>query len=215
MSDDPYAVLGVAREATVSEIKKAYRRKAKTAHPDHGGSAEKMAKLSTAVAVLSDPERREKYDRTGETDSRSAEGIIAVALQEIANLLNQFIENDMANEAYSDLPKMLADSMRQMAAKFKGDADKLRRKQLKAINIRSRLSVSKAGKENMLDAILSAQINQMSIMISKNEEKVKIAETVLAIIADHEYRKDEDSVPRSIDGLTLAQMMRAAMGPVA
>eukprot|EP01017_Pseudomicrothorax_dubius_P042763 TRINITY_DN7023_c0_g1_i1.p1 TRINITY_DN7023_c0_g1~~TRINITY_DN7023_c0_g1_i1.p1 ORF type:complete len:395 (-),score=79.89 TRINITY_DN7023_c0_g1_i1:287-1471(-) len=61
-----YDVLGVEPRATADEIKKAYVRLAKQLHPDKGGDPEKFAELQEAYEVLSDPERRELYDRFGE-----------------------------------------------------------------------------------------------------------------------------------------------------
>ncbi|WP_323958947.1 DnaJ domain-containing protein [Arthrobacter sp. JZ12] len=59
-----YAVLGVSRGATAKEIKDAYRRAARSAHPDHGGSSELFHDVAVAYEMLSDPERRRRYDRT-------------------------------------------------------------------------------------------------------------------------------------------------------
>lgn len=59
-----YAVLGVGRSASAKEIKDAYRRAARSAHPDHGGSAELFHDIAVAYEMLSDPERRRRYDRT-------------------------------------------------------------------------------------------------------------------------------------------------------
>ncbi|TDL18409.1 hypothetical protein BD410DRAFT_775048 [Rickenella mellea] len=59
---DYYKVLGVARDADERTIKKAYRRAAKTAHPDKGGTEAKMAAVNEAYEVLSKPELRQRFD---------------------------------------------------------------------------------------------------------------------------------------------------------
>jgi hypothetical protein len=62
-ADDPYRVLGVADDAAIDEIRSAYRRLALRHHPDvSAGSAEHMAALNQAYAILGDPERRRRYD---------------------------------------------------------------------------------------------------------------------------------------------------------
>lgn len=66
MTNDPFSVLGVARDATDQEIKAAYRSKAKTMHPDRGGDPEEFALLSRAFEILSDPVKRELFERTGQ-----------------------------------------------------------------------------------------------------------------------------------------------------
>ncbi|WP_171136605.1 DnaJ C-terminal domain-containing protein [Ruegeria sp. HKCCC1038] len=76
MSDDPYSVLGVAKDASAAEIKKAYRRIAKDCHPDlKPGDAEAEAKFKAAAAaydLLKDPETRARYDN-GEIDASGQE----------------------------------------------------------------------------------------------------------------------------------------------
>jgi molecular chaperone DnaJ len=63
---DFYAVLGVAQDASTSDLKKAYRKLARTHHPDHNpgdAAAEKRFKeVGEAYAVLSDAEQRQQYD---------------------------------------------------------------------------------------------------------------------------------------------------------
>jgi len=60
-----YDLLGVNRESSSGEIKKAFREKAKLLHPDIAGSgqSEAMRKLLSAYEILSNPERRYEYDR--------------------------------------------------------------------------------------------------------------------------------------------------------
>lgn len=72
MSKNPYDILGVTRSASADDIRRAYKRKAKETHPDlHPGDAvkaEKFKSASAAYEILSDTEKRAKFDR-GEIDS--------------------------------------------------------------------------------------------------------------------------------------------------
>ncbi|MBL7115509.1 MAG: molecular chaperone DnaJ [Kiritimatiellae bacterium] len=75
---DYYELLGIKRDATPEEIKKVYRRLAMKHHPDKNqgdkASEEKFKELSEAYEVLSDTEKREKYDRFGHDGLRSSFG---------------------------------------------------------------------------------------------------------------------------------------------
>jgi len=66
---DYYEVLGVARDADLAEIKKAFRRLARENHPDVNKddpeATERFKEIGEAYAVLSDPEKRAQYDRYG------------------------------------------------------------------------------------------------------------------------------------------------------
>jgi molecular chaperone DnaJ len=74
---DLYEVLGVRRDASDEELKRAYRTKAREHHPDtnrdDGESGEQFKEVSLAYEVLKDPERRARYDRFG------AEGVFGPA----------------------------------------------------------------------------------------------------------------------------------------
>jgi len=66
---DYYKTLGVSRDATAEEIKKAYRRLARKYHPDvskETNAEQKMKEVNEANAVLSDPEKRAAYDQLGQ-----------------------------------------------------------------------------------------------------------------------------------------------------
>jgi curved DNA-binding protein len=69
MAEDYYQVLGVKKDASKEEIRKAYRKLAMKYHPDHTkgdkGSEEKFKKISEAYAVLSDEKKRKEYDTVG------------------------------------------------------------------------------------------------------------------------------------------------------
>jgi len=61
-----YKLLEVDKDASNAEIKKAYRKLAVKHHPDKGGDPETFKEVTRAYEVLSDPEKRSKYDRHGE-----------------------------------------------------------------------------------------------------------------------------------------------------
>ena len=72
MPKDYYKILGVPRNATQEEIKKAYRRLALKYHPDRNRgnkeAEEKFKEINEAYAVLSDPEKRKQYDMFGSVE---------------------------------------------------------------------------------------------------------------------------------------------------
>ena len=64
---DYYKVLGVSKNASQDEIKKAFRKLARTNHPDAGGSEEKFKEINEAYEVLGDEKKRQVYDQFGTT----------------------------------------------------------------------------------------------------------------------------------------------------
>jgi len=61
-----YELLGVERDASPDQIKKAFRKQAMSHHPDKGGDSEKFKEIQKAYEVLSDKDKRELYDQYGE-----------------------------------------------------------------------------------------------------------------------------------------------------
>ena len=76
MADDPYETLGVKKTATAAELRTAYRKLAKQHHPDLNPgkpeAAERFKRISAAYALLSDADKRARFDR-GEIDAEGNE----------------------------------------------------------------------------------------------------------------------------------------------
>ena len=76
MSQDPYAALGLSKSATAAEIKAAYRKLVRSAHPDlhpdDAGAEARFKVITAAHDLLKDPELRARFD-AGEIDATGAE----------------------------------------------------------------------------------------------------------------------------------------------
>ena len=76
MADDPYTILGLARDATDKQIRSGFLKRAKTSHPDLNPgdpkAEERFKAINAAHDLLSDPERRGRFDR-GEIDAAGHE----------------------------------------------------------------------------------------------------------------------------------------------
>jgi curved DNA-binding protein len=78
MAKDPYATLGVKRDASAEDIQKAYRKLARKYHPDmnpdDASAKNKFQEVQSAFEVLSDPEKRQRFDQFGATDDAMNRG---------------------------------------------------------------------------------------------------------------------------------------------
>lgn len=96
-----YDVLGVSREATASQIKRAYHKQALLSHPDKNpGDAVAEARfnrVAVAYAVLSDPEKRTRYDRGGGNERELYEGFnLGRASEQLSQELGQALMQQWA-----------------------------------------------------------------------------------------------------------------------
>ena len=97
MAADFYDVLGVARDATEGDIKKAYRRLAMEHHPDRNNgdkrAEEKFKELTEAYDVLRDPQKRAAYDRFGKAGLGGAAGGFDFHHFDLAEALSVFMRD--------------------------------------------------------------------------------------------------------------------------
>lgn len=74
---NPYDVLGVSKDASADEIKKAYRKLSKKYHPDlnhEPGAEERFKEVNDAYEILGDPQKKAQYDQFGSTGAQGFGG---------------------------------------------------------------------------------------------------------------------------------------------
>ena len=91
---DLYDILGVGRDVSAEELKKAFRKLALQHHPDRKGSEEAFKEVSAAYAVLSDPEKRSRYDRFGEAGLQGG-GMQAGSVEDLFSAVGAMFGGDL------------------------------------------------------------------------------------------------------------------------
>lgn len=110
MNDDLYQLLGVDHEATLAQIKAAYRNLARTAHPDAGGDPEEFVRITTAYNVLEHADTRKAYDFSGEYGDENPLKVQHRVIQHIAdmfeNILQQLVAQNLPPERFDFIQAM-------------------------------------------------------------------------------------------------------------
>jgi curved DNA-binding protein CbpA len=186
---DLYQVLGVKRAAGRKDIHKAYRRKAKTSHPDGGGSVEAFNELVTAYGVLSDAKRRERYDETGEIDPPRPDNFDGGAIEIIAQKLGLIIhaEHDVTS---MDVAALIEQAIRDDIAERKSSIAHQRRAVERVTKLRARAKRKANGADNLMARVLDWHEASIKNHIKKSEESVCSLERALEILEDYSFADD-------------------------
>jgi curved DNA-binding protein CbpA len=171
---DLYGVLGMGRDADEAAIRKAYRSRAKHAHPDAGGSPDEFRKLSTAHLVLSDPEKRAKYDETGSWDEAAPQTADQRIITLIGEALMGVVQGD-GDPVTVDLVAHLTSAFRSKINAMRQNIAKIDKSLARTKKLQGRFR-SKKKTENRIEPLLQWQERNLSDSIAK----------LRAMIADHE-----------------------------
>lgn len=184
-----YETLGVHPKADTAAIRKAFRKKAKTEHPDAGGSAERFGAISLAHDVLTDETRRRKYDETGSTDAPNRHDPIEdAALKMLDQLVSDWLSDEKAK--HKDPVKFISAKLldaRIEAEKYiaEGQSHETRLKDLIA-------RLVKRPKRDFIGNMLRQRLEQTVNAIRTGEERRKAIEHAESLIVDgYEFRREK------------------------
>lgn len=184
-----YELLGVSREATADELKKSYRERSKVLHPDKGGDPEEFKKLSEAYAILSDVEKRARYDAGESADSISKvkvsfedqvmRGLVELFTQIVAKVDTRFIN------IVEEMRANLRHNIGQLEVNIKNV--EARRERLESAVKR----IKNPNGDNVFIASALAQIENTRLEIQEYENRKKKTEAGLKFLENYSYDTDQ------------------------
>ncbi|QND45850.1 J domain-containing protein (plasmid) [Rhizobium lusitanum] len=194
---DPYDILGVGRDASDEQIKAAYRKRAKGAHPDSGGDAEAFGRLKKAHELLLDPVRRKVFDDTG-YDVELTDAVDLQALVAIEKLITDMVLDEREPGTFDPVAHMRASLLEEIRkANFS-------KSELERHSDRIRLHLDRIGKRPGKDVVghmLRARIKAIATAIGETDAKIGATERACDMLDGYLYvmdtpmLEDEDGEP--------------------
>ena len=190
MADDLYAALGLPRDATADEIAKASRAAAKKHHPDKGGNVDEFHKIQRAIAVLRDPTKRDKYDRTGNADDQP-QNDESQALALLSQQLAAAVGSDF-DPRFNDVVKQIRQNLSQGVAGHQAQKANVEKTIKRLGQFKTRLK-RKDDKPNALMRVIEGQTRDQNDLLSKIDTAIRVTELALEMAADYVWTVDQET----------------------
>jgi curved DNA-binding protein CbpA len=183
---NPYELLGVAKDATEADIRRAYRKAAKSAHPDIGGDAEGFDRLKLAHDVLMDADRRAHFDRTGDIKPTERDTMFQHAMALLACALDSVLGQLGGQVRYRDV---VADLRTVLAHQEKARATEKQQIEARRAVLQAILDRFKppAGKPNRLRQIVEAQLSTIEIQLSQFKSQAEVHAEAMKLLDGHRF----------------------------
>jgi hypothetical protein len=168
-----YDALGVDERASHEKIKRAFRRRAKQTHPDHGGDRDEFALVVRAYRVLSDDEQRAEYDRTGR-EPQQRHSVETEATQMLVEQLIATLEIYGKAATYQDVLKCVRDHFETVVREITTKKQEKERKADFFKACAARVS-RKDGGENVLAVALCARETELRDEATQGDKIIALA----------------------------------------
>ncbi|QJI53376.1 chaperone protein [Alteromonas phage vB_AcoS-R7M] len=175
-----YEDLGVTEDATPQEIKKAFKSRSLKNHPDKGGNSEDFNRINAAYLVLRDPEKRKRYDETGEVESNTGPTKMEIATQLVAqNLFNVMEVHSFAKRNYfPDMVEAFAAKERSLNMAI----DELKRKVVKFTYLKDNTKASE-----LFMTIMENKVHKMHKELEGLDEELTMLMACVEVCRECEY----------------------------
>lgn len=199
---DLYEILGVAKDATGTEIHKAWLKACRVHHPDKnkGVQSPKWNAIRLAYDVLSDPESRKKYDEFGAMPDDDEAQLYAQAFGELSNTFLAVVAQiplDLFPKV--DLIKTIEGVITNWLKKDKADIESAMERlndldRVKALLVK-RLKIKEGVKGNAFVSAIDRRINEVMAPVATIRKTIKVREEMLRILTNYEFDFDKKPEP--------------------
>jgi hypothetical protein len=204
---NPYDELGVSRTASLREIRTAYRKRAKTCHPDTGGDPATFARLKLAYDILIDPKRRQAFDATGDASEATPDNTQAEVLAHLSVVLQTVVAERHNQISQIDLIGEMAARLHANAATFRTEIRQMHTTMAVWALAAGRIVV-KRGKPNTLAELCRSTVKSLEQRVQEHERRIATIERAIAMLKDFSYKRDPRTntveMPASILNSTFA-----------
>ena len=183
MMNDPYETIGVDKKASQKDIKKEFRKKSSSMHPDKGGDEQEYQELTRAYMILKDPARRKHWDDTG-SDRAPGSGINDVC-KTAAEIFMQAIHQ--CNLEHDDLIDLCIHQVQKKIEVGKAQNKKFEQDVAKKEKALKRLKRKKKEGTNVLQSVIEHSIEGDKQAIAKNKETEEFLLKVIEYFREYEY----------------------------
>lgn len=192
--ENPYAELGVPRDAGEKEIRQAYRRRAKETHPDAGGSVEEFKRSQIALNVLTDRRRRAEYDATGSYDEPGPDKAEAEALEIISAVILDIVAAEF-NPFNMDLRAHMGRKINESLDGYANTLAATKRLRARAEKLIGRF-IKKSPGSPLIDEMLRSYALRFGEKEPRQQEIVTAHLRALEILKDYDFKADPKAGPQ-------------------
>lgn len=194
-----YETLGVEKTASAEEIKRAYRKAASAAHPDrNGGDNSLMQAVNQANDVLGDPERRARYDESG--DDGQPDSLEQRAVRQLTRFFDLVLEKE------GNLIALVREHMKYGEDAAIDEVRSLRKKVDRLTRRRDKIKV-KSG-ENLVHMLIDGQVGAANQRIASLEEALAVGAITKKLLDEYVSEEQAPGI-RPLSDDHLLQMMDA------
>lgn len=184
---NPYEELEVGKDATTEEIKRAYKKKAKTTHPDIGGDAEAFDRINQAYVVLSDPEKRNYYDQTGQFKEEMRDRHIHIVINLFKDVLSK---NVPFTQNYIDV---MQNALRSKHAELSMKITIVEKNKKRLEKVKAKIKY-KGKSNNLILRLTEETIGQCDNEIRAYKNELEEIKKAIVFLDNYDFEADEQDV---------------------